>query len=142
MRKFLICGVALLASLAWSQQPASEASMKINKGSVEQNGNISFSVKVQPAPSTQSTVQVIVYPASGGNGYKSLCILEANADSCDVQMHIPQDAKTGTYKVAAVQVAPMSGTYKNLSVNSEALSFDVQQASTTMPTTAEVAIKH
>jgi hypothetical protein len=137
MRKALVCGFALLASLAWSQ----EASMKVSKGSVEQDGNITFSVRVQPAPSVRSSIQVVALPVNGGNGYKSICLVEANADSCDVKMHIPPDAATGTYRVAAINVAPMSGVYKKLAVNGQALTFDVTKSSVTLPSSADVAIK-
>jgi hypothetical protein len=141
MNKGLVCGFVLVASLAWGQEPTSTASMQVNKGSVEQNQNLGFTVKVQPTPTTRSTVEVTALPVAGGNGYKSICTLHPNEDTCDVVLHIPADAATGTYKIAAVKVAPMSGTYKDLKLTDNPPTFDVMKGSAVLPDSADVAIK-
>jgi hypothetical protein len=140
MNKGLICGFVLVATLAWGQQ-GSTASMKVNKGSVEQNGNIDFTVRVQPAPTARATVEVTVLPVAGGNGYRSICTVHENENSCDVILHIPADAPTGTYKIAAVKVAPMSCTYKDLRLADNARTFDVTKGSVVLPESADVEVK-
>src|SRR5262249_33358786 len=137
----LICGFVLFASLAWSQQPISTASTTASQGSVEQNGNIGITVKLQPAPNTTSTVKVVVLPEAGGQAYSSLCNVHANEDTCNVTVHVPLEAATGKWKISAVKIAPIGAAYKDLKLAADAPTFDVTQSSVVLPESAEVAIK-
>jgi hypothetical protein len=139
MNKGLICGFVLFASLAWGQQ--STASTTANKDSVEQNGNIDFSVKLQPSPSTTSTVKVVVLPEAGGQAYSSLCTVHRNEDTCNVTVHVPSDAATGKWKIAAVKIAPIGAVYKDLKLEGDAPAFDVTKNSVVLPDSAQVVVK-
>jgi hypothetical protein len=115
--------------------------MKVNKGSVEQNGNITFTVNVEPSPSTKATVEVNAFPVAGGKGYRSIRTLHPNENACDVTLHIPVDAATGTWKVTAVKVAPISGTYRALKVSGEPPTFEVTNAAVVLPESAQIEVK-